>query len=270
MDPSHSRRPGLAPCLLGAFICWQLFFMITYNYLQLLNGPMEDRRVRDREPQGIAAKATLALQKAEYRWADLTGQYQAWWLFALPPHESLFPLIELRWSDPELAPVRLHAVQEPADPSRYFRLPDTDDRLFHYENRCAVVYNPWNQQLQTEDQVASCLIGGVGSVRYARYVDDQLSTARGGWWRPALAYMRWRLHLWESDHPDTPRPDEVWLYCRAYPTPGQEGSWTRPAPQDRLLARWRTGWQPPEGDAPLEVFDPRSAAFRLLSRTAHD
>jgi hypothetical protein len=61
MDSSPPRRPSAAQVLLGVFILWQLFFLFTYNYLQLSLGPPdwteEDRRKgRSGGPPGPAER----------------------------------------------------------------------------------------------------------------------------------------------------------------------------------------------------------------------
>src|SRR5262245_21287323 len=134
MDLPPQRRPGIAQYVLGAFVCWQLLFVLVFNYLQVRLGPIEVRGLvqQDEEP-GSLERAALAVQDVDYRWAELTGQYQCWWLFALPLRDSTFPLVELRWDDPSRPPVQLPAFQEPTDPARFFRPPDANHRRFHYD-----------------------------------------------------------------------------------------------------------------------------------------
>jgi hypothetical protein len=99
MNFTPLRRAG--EYLLGALICWQLLFVLSFNYLQVLVGPIEVRELsQSEEKPGAGDQVALAVQEIDYRWAELTGQYQCWWLFAIPLRESVFPLVELRWDDP--------------------------------------------------------------------------------------------------------------------------------------------------------------------------
>jgi hypothetical protein len=255
MDFSGLRRLG--QYLLGAFVCWQLLFVIVFNYLQVVLMPIELHALAQAdEKPGAIEHAALAVQEVDYRWAELTGQYQCWWLFALPLRESTFPLVELRWDDPNRAPVQLHAFQEPTDPASFFRPPDVRDRRFHYDANVCLSYSPWHAELQAR---ARAWWPGPW-FDYVRYVDAQMKRARGRW-PSILAYMEWRVRLWRSEHPDEAPPQEVRFYQRAYPTPAHDAGWIRPAPEDRPIARWRPGQEAAAGLAPLEVYDPRQEAY---------
>jgi len=251
MDPPPTRRAGIASYLLGAFICWQLLFLLVFNYLQIALGPIQGLDHPD-EKAGAVERAARAVQEVDQRWSELTGQYQAWWLFIRARRDSTFPLVELRWNDSGRPPVRLQALQEPTDPASYFRPPDADDRRFHYDGNVCLAYNPWHAKALEEQP----------SFDPNQYADDQLKRFRDhDRWRPMLAYMRWRYDVWRAEHPDAPPPDEVLFFHRVYPTPAHDAAWTRAAPEERPIARWRPRHDVAPGFAPLEAYDPRQGAF---------
>jgi hypothetical protein len=253
MNFTPLRRAG--EYLLGALICWQLLFVLSFNYLQVLVGPIEVRELsQSEEKPGAVDQVALAVQEFDYRWAELTGQYQCWWLFAFPLRESVFPLVELRWDDPNNAPVLLPAFQEPADPGSYFRPPDVRDRRFHYDANVCLAYSPWYDAKAQERNP---------SFDPNRHVDAQIKRFRGHW-RPVLAYMQWRMELWLKEHPGDLPPQEVRFYQRVYPTAAHDAPWTRAAPLDRPIARWRPLQQVADGLTPLEVYDPRKEAYVAL------
>lgn len=253
MDAPAPHRPRLSQVLLGVFILWQLFFVLALNYTQIMLGPADQPLVRlpDEGPPGLVERAADLVRRVTQHWAQLTGQYQSWWLFAFAPHDSNFPLVELRWDDLARAPVRLHAFQEPTDPAAYFRAPNGGDRLFHYEMNVEITYKPWSRD--PDKPVTDFDLG------------RWLERARHRW--PAVcAYLRWRLELWQQENPGTPPPTEIRLYSRSYPTPPPGTTpWQRAAPKDRPIFRWRPGVPPAPGCAPLDVFDPRKNDFVPLT-----
>jgi hypothetical protein len=247
MGPPPTRRLGIASYVLGAFICWQLLFLLVFNYLQIALGPIQFNGSGDKAAS--IERPARAVQEVELRWSELTGQYQAWWLFVHPLRDSTFPLVELRWHDSSRAPVRLYAFQEPTDPASYFRPPDVRDRRFHYDGNVCLVYNPWYAKAQEKEP----------SFDPDQYTDKQLKRFRDRW-QPMWAYMKWRYELWRDEHPDVPPPQEVLFYHRVYPTAPHDAAWVRSPPEERPIARWRPG-QEVAGFAPLEAYDPRKQAY---------
>jgi len=95
-----------ARILLGLFICWQLFFLLSFNLLSLL------QRVRefwqDKPPaeaiapewlheKGRVANAERAVIGVTTRWAEVSGQPQNWSLFA-PNVTSIIPFVAVEFS----------------------------------------------------------------------------------------------------------------------------------------------------------------------------
>jgi hypothetical protein len=113
-----------ARILLGLFICWQLFFLVSSNLLSLLP------RVRDSwqdkpkaeaiapdwlHEKGRVAEAERDLTRLTTRWAEISGQPQNWSLFA-PNVTRIIPFVavefswdedpmSVRWISRQLAPL---------------------------------------------------------------------------------------------------------------------------------------------------------------------
>lgn len=239
--------PRWPQVLLGVFIVWQLFFIFALNYTQLMLGPADGPLLDkpDGAPPDAVDRAADLVRNVTQRWANLTGQYQSWWLFAVTPHDSTFPHVELRWQEPGRAPVHLDALQEPVDTASYFRLPGGSDRLFHYEMNVEITYRPYDEQFMKTPQ------------RYLQRAQER--------WPAVLAYLKWRLGQWQAEHPEAPPPSEVVLFSRSYTTPPPGAAWERTAPVNRDVFRWRPGAVPAAGFAPLEVYDPRRKGFVPLA-----
>src|SRR5215471_12610337 len=85
-----SERPTVAQILLGIFITWQLVFLPATNYVALLphgepeEGELSDSRsAPDQTGEADAVQKGINLAaKITDTWSFLTGQVQAWWLFA--------------------------------------------------------------------------------------------------------------------------------------------------------------------------------------------
>jgi len=197
------------------------------------------------------------------RWSYLTGQVQAWWLFApdFPTHAT-FPVVELRWDD-EAHPkssspagdsdrVRLHSILEPEDPHSYFHSPGSLDRLFHYESRLGLILTAWDQQSARQDPDI-----------WRQAITDRVHRQ----WRSMRAYLGWRVTQFEHEHPDAPPPKQVILSMRIYPTlrPDQP-NWTWRGPTEQALARWRPDAPPSSDYLPVEMCDPVSGRFLPVSR----
>jgi hypothetical protein len=95
--------------LLGLFILWQLFFLVSSNLLGLLPRAREcwqdQKLVQTIAPdwsqaKGRVAGAENALTTITSRWAEATGQPQNWSLFAPNVTSTIpFPAVEFCWED---------------------------------------------------------------------------------------------------------------------------------------------------------------------------
>jgi hypothetical protein len=108
-EKSSRPTPIMVRFLLGVFIIWQLFFLITSNLLGLLrkfreswtDQPIVQSIVPDlSKEKGSVADFEQGLAKLTARWSELTGQPQTWSLFA-PNVTSIIPFVavEFCWED---------------------------------------------------------------------------------------------------------------------------------------------------------------------------
>jgi hypothetical protein len=282
MDAAAAHRPTLAQVLLGLFISWQFVFLPAANYLaffphgQAEEGELSDSRSAPSQADAGPVQSAINLAAGiTDAWAHLTGQAQAWWLFAPDvPRSATFPIVELRWDDavesipcmasltaslaatsgiqdailwsglcpaPALSPVRLRTVLEPSDPRRYFRPQSSFDRLFHYETRLGLIASNCNKQTLAENTE-------LWRSAFKERVRRQ--------WRSMRAYLRWYVHHFQQEHPEAPPPKQAILIIRIYPIPepGQVSvEW--PAPWEQPLARWQPDAPPQPDSLPVEAFD---------------
>src|SRR5207245_4293168 len=85
-----AQRPTVAQLVLGLFISWQLLFMPAANYLAFFpHGQAEEGELSDSRRAPDQAGTVDAVQTAinvaagiTDAWTSLTGQVQAWCLFA--------------------------------------------------------------------------------------------------------------------------------------------------------------------------------------------
>jgi hypothetical protein len=263
------RRYSLAQIALGLFITWQLLFLGLSNLLAFFpheteaEGELSDSRhsmpVGNSGP--IQEVINVAGQVAD-RWGFLTGQVQAWWLFAPSfPTQATFPAVEFRWQG-AIGPtttsptsVRLLSSFEPLDPHTYFKWPGSRDRLFHYEARLGLIMLYWDKEIP---------------LRYPEEWRAAMLERVRRQWKSIRAYLRWRLQDFQQKNPDLPSPTEAILHIRVFrsPVPGQNPvDWD--GPYDLPLARWKPGQTSTRDKMPIEAWDPIAKQFVPLheSRT---
>jgi hypothetical protein len=271
MDASPQHRPTLAQHLLGLFVIWQFGFLCASNIFAFFpHGDPEEGELSDSRTgpargaeSGPVQNSIDAANFVLERWEHLTGQIQAWWLFApgFPP-QATFPVVELRWDDPDTAirsnsvepthpPVRLHSLLEPQNTKSYARLPGSFDRLFHYEIRFGLLMTLW------DDKPKDATVYGIWEDAIRDRVQRQ--------WRSMRAYLRWRVRAFQEEHPDRPMPTQAILIIRIYPTPAP-GATIRPAPIEKALARWQPAADGTGDFLPIEMCAPRSDKFVRLPR----
>jgi hypothetical protein len=253
-----SEPRGRAAVLLGLLIVWQLVFIVAANLLDFFPHRVHrlDELTSYRELQAGTKNpcpTAHALANITDGWAQLTGQYQQWWLFApdFPP-QSTFPLVELRWDDSALglAPVQLRSSLEPQSTASYFHPPTSADRLLHYECNLGLGYVYWSER-----------DAAVDAANWRQLLLDMVQSQ----WKSMRAYMRWRTAEYLAAHPDLPPPDEVRLLIRIYPTPAAgELPGRRSLPIDRPYARWRCAENGPPEMLPVQAYESSSGQFVSL------
>src|SRR5260370_2328275 len=209
-----AQRPTMAQLLLGLFISWQVLFLPAANYLAFFpHGQAEEGELSDSRSAPDQAGASSAVKKAinlaagiTDAWSYLTGQVQAWWLFAPDvPRAATFPVVELRWDDDAdsatIPPVRLRTIVEPDDPQAYFRPPSSFDRLFHYEVRLGLILSNWNVQTLAQDPEFWC-----GAIK------DRVRRQ----WRSTRAHLRWYVQYVHRGHPELRPAKQVIFWMRVY------------------------------------------------------
>jgi hypothetical protein len=218
----------LAPVLLGAFVVWQLVFLLAANAI---------RFVRFQSAEGPAPPVLAGAGAAADGWAALTGQHQAWNLFApMAPVRALFVAVRAdgpagRWTTP--------SPFEPDGEGRYFHPPGSGDRLWHAEKEVSLPYLAWDP-VETARRPAE----------WRDYLHGRLRDR----WRGCHAYLAWQRGRWLRAHPGGPEPAEFTLLVVAYsPSRGPQ----RPALPEATLevVRWRPAAAAPAGRLPLEVRD---------------
>jgi hypothetical protein len=122
-------RP-VARVVLGLFVLGQVAFLVAANFAalpELPRGAVASLPSALREPverlqaDGLISRAPAAAGAMTQPWAEGTGQWQSWGLFAPDVTDWVpFPTLELRWKD--RPPQRLPALNAPADRRHFFRL----------------------------------------------------------------------------------------------------------------------------------------------------
>jgi len=244
MTTLASSGKTLAARLLGAFVVWQLIFIPTANLLDFFpHRVLSTDEVTDFREQPADSLPTSpvvnALAGVTDRWAQATGQYQMWWLFApsFPP-QATFATTELRWDD--RPSVKLHSRFEPANPQHYCRLPGSNDRLFQYEVHLGLGLVYWDAAAAGPEEAA-------WREHFRTLVARQSKSMR--------AYLRWRLAEYQAAHPSEPLPREVILSMRIYRTPGA-GEVSPLAVVEQPVARWFPSSAGSADLLPIEAYDP--------------
>jgi hypothetical protein len=83
-----------------------------------------------------------------------------------------------------------------------------------------------------------------------------------------LAYVKWRLAVWQQQHPDRPSPRQVILVERAYTIlpPDDDTGNVWDGPRTVPLMRWQPQavWQ--EGYRPIERYNPVTQRFETMQK----
>jgi hypothetical protein len=277
-----SSLSKFAPTLLGAFVVWQLIFLLAANVAGVVHGlppevlryEMADgawRESLDRTRLPAIGTSDRAAQSrgiiwATDRWSEATAQWQGWAMFAPNvPASSYFLTTSLRWHDPHAQgsdaarQIDLPSDYEPADPRTFWQPAITTSRRFNFEWRLVLAV----EILAARDRAAKT---GADPAK----IDEPLRewTARQA--EPLRAYARVRHQQWLAAHPHERPADEVVLlvgeFRRADTADGMD--WQK-LPR-RPLVRWR-----PKQDASrdslmpavrdLELFDERTGTFGPLA-----
>ncbi len=243
MSELPSDSPGWVRVLAGVFVLWQLVFLVTANFTNFLEG---EGRLND--PQSRPVNVMLNLQRLMHTWSDATLQRESWGLFRAVPTKSVFPAVELTWSDSlhREEKVLLRSFEEPDDPEHFLQLNPLHDRLHNHEAWLTLIYDAWEERAAIADSAQR---------------EESLRDLIRAWYRPLWAYLQWRIEQHRLEHPAAPTPTEAILLWRMYPTPSPGEPGPPGAPIRREVARWRAGRQLDSAGIPLEVFDPQGKCY---------
>ncbi len=185
---------------LGLLIAWQLLFIPLANYLEFYphrmagTGELTDyRELAPGSPQ--VYPVVNGLSRVTDAWAQVTGQYQMWWLFApqFPP-ASTFPEVKVTWkdeaSDTDNETVSLRSSFEPPASGDYFRLSPGSDRLFLYEMHLGIGLTWWKpHEIPTDaDEIAD----------WQKHFRSLAQRQR----QSLTQYALWRAEAYFAEHPD--------------------------------------------------------------------
>jgi hypothetical protein len=242
----------LARFLLGLFVLWQLVFLLSSNFFGLYKPlrrglahvPFLADHVTPPAKDEDVPPGTEPLEKGLRRYAQWTGQSQAWSLFAPNVTDLIpFPAVVLRWDDNEYGEHRMLSDNEPRDRTRYLRLGRFRLRKF-----------------ESSLDVTPSLSGGTFDPEGAGWAGEIRSRVRAES-DSMRAYLRWRLDQFRRSHPDWPPPDEVVLVMRLTRVPPPPGPrpWDWEDLGEYRVARWR-----PAGDGKLELYDPQTGHYEKV------
>ena len=260
-EANATSRPGLKSVLLGLFVLFQLIYLPLSNLMQLVPREMPEHRgeldIRVQR-EGTATnqrsiqEAINGLGTCLDRYGELSGQVQAWSLFA-PDFgtQTIYPIAEFEFGEgQERFLMRNEPLVLRADPERYLRWPGPNSRLVGSEFLLGVVY--W------------------------RFSEESLQQ-RGPEWQKAVrehvrrqqksleAWFRLNLAMLKRTHPNLPEPKAGILRVWIHPSP-EPGERERPPAFTMPLARWIPGRDPHDRNLPIDAYDPVTKEFVALQR----
>ncbi len=202
---------------LGILIAWQLLFIPLANYLEFFPhrpaGQGELLDFRELAPGSPPANPAIhAISHVTDAWAQATGQYQAWWLFApeFPP-AATFPVVKLTHSNSTSNSPPIHGIQssrfEPPPTGNYVRLPSGADRLFLYEMHLGIGLTWWDPTTPstTAEETAS----------WQRHFKALITRQR----QSLVRYTLWQEQQYLKSHPElSTSADELILGMNRYPS----------------------------------------------------
>jgi hypothetical protein len=256
---ASSQPPAARQVLLGIFIVGQLFFLLTSNLIGFLKdkrtelGPGPRQAAEALAPgwpeeKGHLWHALEHLTKTDKMWAETTGQFQIWSLFAPTiGRECVFPAVELRWDD-DAEPELLLSEQEPVNLESYFRVGKF--RMRRYENMLVITLRP--EADETPEKTRERWSEAIHS-----HVADYADIIQG--------YLRWRVGQAAARRPGRPPPRQMILQFRRYyindydkAPPYWQGPFIVP------VARWQPAMARDATHQPLEWYDPAVQHFKSL------
>ncbi|MCE9530406.1 MAG: hypothetical protein K8T89_04635 [Planctomycetes bacterium] len=249
-ETTAKQSPGWKAILLGLFVLFQVVYLPLSNLIQLVprempvqRGEFDIRIQREGTATDIRfiQEGINGLGSAIDRYGEISGQVQAWSLFAPDfGKQSIFPVMETKTShDGIVRWIQLNPKHLPHDPNNYFRWPGQLSRLDSYDFLIAIIY--WNASETSLRERRE---------EWRQAVLDRVRQQQ----RSLQAYFGFSLKLYHQLRPELPPPSEMILRVIVFPTP-LPGSRERPPTFMIPLARWRPNTEPTPGYLPVEAYD---------------
>ncbi|MBX9678585.1 MAG: hypothetical protein K2X38_07455 [Gemmataceae bacterium] len=207
-EPNDARKPKSS--LLGFFVVLQIGFLAVSNGIGWLQDVREEmnpavkdavKKVASDWPskEGPLWETTHAAHDLTRRYAEVTGQFQTWCLFAPSiGRECVFLSLELNFADGRKQ-VRLRSDNEPPNPTSYLRVGNF--RLRRIENNLTLTLREWEGETDEDKKK-----------RWASKIKEFIDEYE----RILAAYLRWRVNAWQVEHPGEPNPATITLMMRRY------------------------------------------------------
>ena len=228
----ENRKPGWRSVLLGVFVLFQVVYLPLANLIQLVpreipveKGELDIHIQREGKATDLqwAQRGINGLGSAIDRWGEMSGQVQAWKLFAEFETQSVFPIVDCITDDGKtISRMPINPEYFPSDPAHYFRWPGARSRLASYSFLLADIYGQYNpESLKTHgDQWRDAVFQDVRRQQ-----------------RSLEAYFRFALKRFHELNPAARMPGEMILRVLVIPSP-TPGSSTFPGRFTVPLARW--------------------------------
>lgn len=108
--PEAPQRPRTAQVLLGVFICWQLWFLLSQNLFGLIEDAQEniEAPIKDAvervapgftKEEGHVLDLAKSVSQINKPWMHVTGQLQNWALFSGSYNDCVFPSLIFFWDE---------------------------------------------------------------------------------------------------------------------------------------------------------------------------
>lgn len=290
MSQSPPSAPRTRQVLLGIFICWQLWFLVSQNLFGWLEDLQPDVRIRRSEEvrpisrtiEHLAPGFTrnegegqvMALAKWVYEtnkpWAQITGQHQQWALFSgTYARDVVFPALIVRWTD-EMPDEIPWLSDSEFDWKRLLEKGDAEIEpkliLSDHEPMDLSEYFRWRQMRMRRYENGLHLV--------LRAEEGEAESDRAETWDQSIrdhlsskgylltTYLKVRLKEARKEWGELPMPKQVILLLRRVHTTDPLDApphWTGPFTTPILL------WQPPmdgQGEGSWKRFDPVRRVFR--------
>jgi hypothetical protein len=291
--------PSTRQVVLGVFIVGQLFFLISTNLIGFLKDNRAEMGSQARqvveavapgwpEEKGHLWHLMEHLARLDKSWAQLTGQFQPWTLFAPTiGRECVFPAVEFRWEEePSSAPALarplallaarhgyeaaclgalIHSAEkmplvselalsenEPPNPEHYFRIGNF--RMRRYETNIVITLRPYEEDGEKPEKTNQRW-----SDRIHAHVADYADII--------LGYLHWSLDQAAARQSNREPPRQVILVLRRYHINDYEDAppfWT--GPHTVAIARWQPGVTWDASHQALEWYDPVSKSLKGLRK----